>query len=72
MRHIEKAIHYQGGVCALEIVWSLGRRHVHILNLVDENGWHFVNISISCSRRNHSLIQIQLEYFLLISLRVGA
>jgi hypothetical protein len=68
VRHIEKAVHHEGRVCALKIIWSLSRCHVHILDLVDENGWHFMNIPIPCRRCNHRLIQIQLKHFMFVSL----
>jgi hypothetical protein len=72
VRHVEKVVHHQRGVCALEIVLGLGRRHVHILNLVHENGRHFVNIPVPCRRCYHRLIQVQLENFLLFALRKSA
>ena len=71
MWHIEEVVHDEGRVSALKVVLrgSLLRRHVKILNFVDENWRDFVNKPITSGRRrNYSLIQVQLHELLLITL----
>ena len=70
MWHIEEVVHDEGRVSALKVVLrgSLLRRHVKILNFVDENWRDFVNKPITSGRRrNDSLVQVQLHELLLIA-----
>lgn len=49
VRHIEEVVHHEGRISALKVVLSVrpSRDHVHVLNLVDQDGWNFLNVAVS-------------------------